>query len=393
MKVYYMSNKLYEMNFSTSCPVLFGMGAAEKVGEKIKELGSNKIFLVCDKGVKSTGLVDKIQDYLKTEKLDVVLFDGVQSDPPDTMIDEAGNIMKSTKCDGIVSIGGGSTMDTGKALMVLSTNEGSITDYCLDPMAERKEGIPLILLPTTSGTGSEVSAGAVITVTSLGIKAGIGGVLPSLAIIDPTLCAGMPPYITATTGMDTLAHAIEELLSAQNNLKVEILAERAVELVFKSLKKAVENGSDMEARSDMCIAAYLGGLGLSEVFMPFGHAIAHTIGAKYHIAHGEICAVVTPSTVKFLGPHYPKKIQIIANAMGLKFSSDLENDELAKLIADRITGFRKELGLKNLKELGVTEADLDIISEDSLTDIQMIFAEYEPAKEDILKLLKEDYTA
>lgn len=385
-------NQLYEMRHTSSCPVIFGVDAAQNVGTKTKEFGCKKILLVCDKGVRSTGMVDKIEEYLKNEKIDVVIFDGILPDPPDTMVDQVSALFKSENCDGIVAIGGGSTLDTAKAVKKMSKNMGKCRDFCLDYTLGTNPGVPLITLPTTSGTGAEVSNGSVITLVDYdGMKAGLPGVLPDLAIIDPTLCTGMPPYITATTGMDALAHAIEQLLTPQLNLNVDVLAAHAVELIYKSLQKAVDKGSDIDARFDMCYAAYLGGVGLCEVYLPFGHAIAHTIGARKHIAHGAVCAIATPCTIRFLGSHYPEKMKIMAKAMGIAFNDDTSTEDLVQKCSDSVKALLKSIGLKSPKELGLTLEDLDELSEASLHDGLMTLACYKPTKEDILKLLKEDY--
>jgi alcohol dehydrogenase len=347
--------------------------------------------VITDKGVRSTGLVDKIVTYLKDTSLQIVIFDGVLPDPPDTMVDVCADLFRAEKCDGIVGIGGGSTLDTAKAIKKMSRNEGKCSSFLYDFSYGPNPGVPLITIPTTSGTGAEVSSAAVITISEFGVKGGIANILADLAIIDPLFCEGMPSYITATTGMDALAHAVEELLTPQHNLNIDVLAGHAVELIFRSLKKAVDNGSDLDARFDMCYAAYIGGLGICEVYLPFGHAIAHTIGAKKHIAHGALCAVATPCTIRFLGPHYPEKMKIMAKAMKIPLDENTGTEELVKKCADAVVALRKSMGLKNYKELGLTMADLDELAAESLNEVSMNFACYDPTKEDILELFKEYY--
>ena len=384
---------LYEMNLAYKTPVLFGIGAAEKVGIKAKEFGCGKIFLVTDKGVKATGMVDKIETYLKNQGLEVYVFDDVVSDPPDTKIDESAAVFKKEKCDGIVAIGGGSSLDTGKCLKKMSRNEGKAAEFCLDFNLGTTPGVPLITMPTTSGTGAEVSTGAVVTLTEFGIKGGMTNLIPDLAIIDPVLCSGMPSYITAATGMDVLAHVVEEILTISHNLNMDVLACHAVKLVYKSLKKAVENGSDLDARSDMCYAAYIGGVGICEVMLSFGHASAHTIGARKHLMHGALVALTTPGTIRILGPHLPDKMKLLAEAMEIPFDEKTSNDELVKKCSDRVIALRKSIGLKNFKELGLTMEDLDELTDHILDDIMMNFCCCDVTKQDIMKFFKEDYEA
>jgi alcohol dehydrogenase len=248
-------------NINHMTPVLFGEGTSLQTGERLKALGCKKVLAVYDKGVKQAGITEKIIESIKEQGIEVAVFDGVKADPPDTMIDEGAEVGRKAGVDGVVGIGGGSTMDTAKTINLLLNNPGKVQDY-MGTGKELKPGKNLILLPTTSGTGSEVTMFAVITDTAdENKKKGLAGPLvrANLAIVDPVLTAGMPPSITADTGMDAYAHAVEAIMGNNRNPMSDLLGEQAISLVMRYLPKAVKNGKDMEARTQMSYAAMLAG--------------------------------------------------------------------------------------------------------------------------------------
>jgi alcohol dehydrogenase len=238
-------------------------------------------------------------------------------------------------------------MDTAKAVNILLTNPSPIGKYLPGPgMSFAKPGKALILIPTTSGTGSEVTPIAVLTITERHAKGGIMGPAcrASLAIVDPSLAAGMPPSITADTGMDAFAHAAEAITSIQANPMSDILAEKAIGLICAYLPKVVKDGTDMEARTNMSFAAMLAGYAFSDAITHFGHAIGHSLGAKYHIPHGNACGIALPGVMEFVAKAVPERVRYVGKAMGLDMPDTLSIEQTGKRVADAIRALSAEIG-------------------------------------------------
>ena len=251
-------------------PVLFGCGTSKLTGEKAKELGCKKVLYVAGKGVKAAGIADKIADSLRAAGIDMAWYDGVVPDPPDYVVEEAAAFGRAEEVDGIVALGGGSAMDIGKAVRVLLTYPSPVSlyycSYDTPPLDETKMK-PLILLPTTAGTGSETSPGAVVTDSTTKIK-NLVNVGINLGIVDPELTVGLPPTITANTGIDALSHAVEALTSIQPNRFSEVLGKEVISLISKYLPIAYRDGSNIEAREAMSFAATLATICVRGPFYP-----------------------------------------------------------------------------------------------------------------------------
>jgi alcohol dehydrogenase len=374
--------------------VLFGEHAAEQAGERMKGLGCTKVVCIYDAGVKDAGIVDPIVESLENAGLKVVHYGGVLADPPDTIVNECGELARKEKVDGIVGVGGGSTLDTAKGVNVLLGNPGKIGTYFAGPDAlPHKPGKPLVLIPTTSGTGSEVTYVSVITNTATKLKGGVIGpaTIASLAIVDPLLTLGMPPEITAATGMDTFAHALEAYTSAGNNIMSDLLAEEAIGLVARYLPKAVKNGSDVEARTKMSFACLIAGMSFNDAIPHFGHAFAHTLGAFHHIPHGTGCAIAQPGVIEVVAGTMPKKVRRVGELMGLKPGGDLSPARLSKQVYDRIAAFNKEVGIPTLKQLNIKESDLPAIAETMMGDVCFTGLPVKLEQQDVLKVILRMY--
>ncbi len=368
--------------------VLFGEHASDQTGERTKALGCSKVLLVYDKGVKEAGVVGPIVENLKNAGLDIVQYDGVLPDPPDTMVNQCGELARREKVDGIVGVGGGSTMDTAKAVNVMLGNPGPIENYYPGPGSPvQKPGKPLVLLPTTAGTASEITHVAVLSRTATGAKQGVLGpnVIATLAIVDPLLTLGLPPAITAATGMDTFAHALEAYTAAFRNMMSDTLSEKAIELTFKYLPRAVKNGSDIEARTNMCYACLIAGMAFTDAKTHFGHAFGHSLGAKHHISHGIGCAIAQPGVIGIAADLMPEKVRRVGELMGLTLGANLSSAELGKRVSERIVAFNKEIGLPTLKGLNIKESDCAPLAEGIMKDICF---QYMPVKLDMQGVLK-----
>ncbi len=381
------------VNFSRTVPVLFGPGAALRTGLKVKQLGVQNVLCVYDKGIKQAGIADIIVDNLKAAGINVVEYDGVEEDPPDSMINEAAEFANAEQVDGIVGVGGGSTMDTAKAINVLLNNPPPISLYYAGSGNEMKPSKVMVLIPTTAGTGSEVTNISVVSDTGSDSKKGVLGpaALATLAIVDPELLLRLPPKITAATGMDAFAHAVEALSSEGMNPMSDVLAEKAVALITQNLAKAVQDGSDLDARTNMMFASLIAGIAFNDTMPHWGHAIAHTLGARFHIPHGIGCALALPATVEHVADAVPEKIRQAGQAMGLSLPADMPSAELGATVAEAIRNLNREVGIPSLKEFKVEEASLEQLPGAVLADDCAMFGPKRASAGQVLSMLKKTY--
>ena len=285
------------MPFQIGVPQFFGIGASNLVGAKLTALGCKKVLIICDKGVEDAGLTKKVADNITEAGIENITFNGVLPDPPDTLIAEVDAAVKANAVDGLVAVGGGSSIDTAKAASLLSTNEGPINRF-FDLTTPRKPGIPLIVIPTTAGTGSEVSGGGVITDTSTQVKK-VFITAPTLALIDPEMTVGVPAKVTAACAFDVLAHCLDAIFSVHAGATCKLVAYNGVQLFKDSLLAVYNDGSNIEARSAMAQASNIGGMCISCGGINVNHALAHSLGARYHVAHGAACYTFMPACLEF----------------------------------------------------------------------------------------------
>lgn len=350
--------------FSSPNPLLFGIGTSKLVGEKLKELGCTKVLVVYDAGIKSAGVADKIIGLINEAGIETVTYDGVQADPPDWSVDEAGTLGIREKVDGVVGVGGGSSLDTAKGAKLLQTNPPPINQYFGREGVVTKPSVPLVVIPTTAGTGSECTPGGVITDTKNNIKTNIAGVgcAVTLGIADPELTLGLPPSVTASTGMDALCHAVESYTSQRANSFSELTGREAFNLVGQYLVRAFENGSDLEARKGMMLAATLGGISMSGALCHLAHDIGKVLGAKFHIPHGNGCASCLPQVLEVIAPAVPEKVKEITIALGGTVSNGAAPEEIGKAAYETVLTLMRRLKLPSLKEFGAkngfTKGDL-----------------------------------
>ena len=374
---------------SPKSEVLFGEHESYHTGKKTVALGCTKVLCVYDKGVADAGLVSPIIENMEKAGLEIVQYGSVLADPPDTMVDECGELARREKVDGIVGVGGGSTLDTAKMVNVLLTNPGSILQYLL-PVGKHVAGKPLVLIPTTAGTASEITHVAVVSNTAAGTKNGVGGpaTIASLAIVDPLLTVSMPPHITAATGMDTFAHALEAYTSSGWSLMSDLLAERAIELVFKYLPKAVKNGSDVEARTQMSFACLIAGMSFNDAMIHYGHAFGHVLGAIHHVPHGVACAIAMPGVIDVVSELMPDKVRRVGEIMGLRLGKRLTPAQVGAAVSERIVAFNEEIGIPTLKKLKLKESDLLPIAQAATGDVGFLFMPRRLSTADVLAIVK-----
>ena len=353
--------KSYQVRFPRG--VHFGLGVSEKAGEIAKSYGGKRIFIVTDRMLKTPGIIEKINQILSKSGLQPVVYDGVVTEPTTQQVEEGLAIYKKENCDAIIALGGGACLDAGKGIAVLATNGGRLQDY--EGRGKiRVPKAPLICIPTTAGTGSEVSWGAVITDTERKVKFIVHSPLniPEEAIEDPLLTLSMPPSITASSGMDALTHAIEGFISAREANQgfgtsplIQYFALPAIELIGQNLRKAWANGRDVEARSNMLMGQLLAGFTFANNGTTLAHGMARPLGAYFHIPHGLANAICLPRVMEFTWIAVPDKFARIAGAMGEDVSG-LSQNAAAQKAVEAVSKLAGDIQVPKLRDL-VKEQD------------------------------------
>ncbi|WP_259455606.1 iron-containing alcohol dehydrogenase [Bacillus sp. PK3_68] len=315
-----------EFEFGIPSQVTFGAGSVKKIGEVLAELHAKKVLCVYDQGVKQAGIIDQVFTYLEESGVTIIEFANVVPNPPDTILEEGADLAVQENVDAIIAIGGGSPIDAAKAINVLTTNPGPIHQY---------EGLnlvknptkPLIAIPTTAGTGSEVTAVTVITDTKGAKKMVIGGrhCGADVALVDPELTVGLPPAVTAATGMDALTHAIESYVSKLASVPSEINSLKAVELIYNNLEEAYKNGSNIEARTNMLLGSMMAAYAFNSALLGLVHAIAHPLSVYCGLPHGVANACMLPDVMEYNAQDatVQKRFKDIAQVMGLPIGGSL----------------------------------------------------------------------
>ncbi len=364
-----------ESIFNSPNPILFGIGSAQTVGEKLRGYGCKKVLVIYDRGIKAAGIADKIIDIIKKSGIETVCYDNVQADPPIWSVEEAGALGVREGIDGVVGVGGGSSLDTAKAAKLLQTNPPPLRQYFGRVGVVTKPSVPLIVIPTTAGTGSECTPGGVITDTERNIKTNISGVGCSvnLGIVDPELMLNLPKSVTASTGLDALCHSVESYTSAMANSISSVLGREGIRLAGKYLVRACDNGkNDIEAREGMAKAASLGGMAMSGAFCHLCHDIGRSLGAKFHIPHGNGCAITLPQVLEVIAPYKTEEVKYIAECLGAEISADASAGEVGKAAYKAASRLLKDTGLPGMKALGLNKDELlAVVPDEVVMQIEM----------------------
>lgn len=342
--------------WNTFCPTLFGTGASKEVGEKAKGLGMHKVMVCTEQALCEFQVATQVIDVLKESGLEVFVFDKCKADAPSSICDEGAAYVREHGIDGIVAVGGGSTLDTAKAIgIIISQNGKTIRDYY--GIGEDAHKMKLITLSTTAGTGSEISQWAVIGDEITGAKE-MPIYKPDLAIVDPVLTYSLPAGATAATGMDVLAHCVEALTNRNYNPYGYIFAKEGIRLTLQYLPLAVKEPKNAEAREKMALAANLGGMAISACGCQIGHSFAQTFGAVNHVPHGLGCAWGLPGVMIYTATYGERaNLEATADAMDVAYTKDTDTMELAEALAKKVTALMRELGIKSLKDSGYTLED------------------------------------
>ncbi len=381
-------------SYSVFVPPLMGSGASLRTGIKVRELGCTKVMVVYDKGIEDLGIAGTIVENIQNAGVETICYNKVLPDPPDTMIEEAGEIARNEKVDGIVAIGGGSAMDSAKGINVLINNEPPIMKY-FGVQDNIKPGLPMIFIPTTSGTGSEVTNMTVISCVSTGKKESVVSpvCVASLAILDPDLTLGLPPKLTAITGIDALAHAVEALTGGQANPLSDALARDAIRLIHKWLPIAYRDGANLEAREHMLLGSMFAGMAFTNALVHLGHSIGHTLGAQFHIPHGIACGIALPEVMEYAAKTEYKKVKMVCECLGAGLAEDAGPEEIGATAKEALRSFIKSVGMPNLKDLGISLEDTLKVAPLVTTDASFAIVPYRITAAKIAQILESAYDA
>lgn len=340
---------MLNFNFYQPVKILYGVDSIQQLPEAILQSGYSHPFVVHDQGVKEVGIVDKITSALDAGKMGYTLYGDVIAEPPTTSVDTGYEAFQHSGADCIIAVGGGSSMDTAKGINILRYNEGPILKYA-DPSVPMNPCPGIITIPTTSGTGSELSNALVLTDLSNHTKhliLCING-MAEFAVVDPALIIGTPPAVTMNTGLDAFAHLSESYLTVTGNLMTQLVGEKFMTDVVKWLPIAVADGNNIEAREHMAIAASIGGWMLATAYAM--HGIAHSIGAAFGIPHGAACSYTNPYFFNWFATEIPDRVQKIGEILGATFTGNESNAEVGAITRDAYIAFTDALGLPPIEK-------------------------------------------
>jgi len=354
--------------------MVHAIGALSALGDEAKALGLRRPLIVTDQGLVKAGLLDEAKKPLQAKGLDVVVYAEVRANPGIALVDAGARYYKSEKCDGLVAIGGGSSIDTAKGIGVVAVHGGSIVQYewGKDPIHSRIP--PLIAVPTTAGTGSEVTLWAVITDPDRKIKFNVGGtpnIAAWVALVDPNLTLNLPAGVTAGTGMDALTHAIECYTMAYHQPFTDAVALLAMEYCGRYLRVAFAQSHNLEARYHMSLAAMLAGLAYGTDSAGAAHAMSQTAGGVHDAPHGALTARLLAPVMEYNVPGEPERFARIAQALGLEVHGK-SVWKSAEASVEYVYQLTEDLEIPSLNELGFSEEEIPLLSEKAAADSQSI---------------------
>lgn len=350
--------------FQTTPRIVMGPGSADGVAAEVKRLRADKIMIITDPGLVKTGIVDRFEGLLKKAGFSLGRFDAVEPDPRFEVASQAAEFTKSSGADLILGVGGGSSLDIAKVASILVTNAQPIDSLFGIDLVEAP-GLPLILVPTTAGTGSEVTPIAILSDDQEKLKKGIVSprLFPASAILDPELTLGLPPSVTAATGMDALIHAVEAYTSRNATPLTDLLAVQAMKLIFENIRTAYANGSDLHARSNMLEGSMLAGMAFANAGVTAVHAFAYPIGAEFHIPHGVANSIMLAAVMEFNMLGNLRKFAQMAELFG-EDTVGLSERKSAQLAVEALRTLAADLRVpSHLSEFGVKEEDIPSLAE------------------------------
>jgi len=337
-----------------------GLDSLGVLSDEVRSFDPHRLLIVTDPNMERLGYLEKVMRQLPQVEAEV--FSEVRGEPSPGELERLAAHVRREKYDLILGLGGGSVMDSAKVASISATNEGSVEDFIgVDRVDE--EGLPLICIPTTSGTGSEVTKYAVIRYEKTKKAISSNLIIPDVAVVDPLLTVSLPPRLTAYTGLDALSHAVEAMISAWATPFTDALALGAIRMIFRYLRRACEDGGDLEARYNMSVAATLAGLSFNEPRTLLAHSVGQTIGPIYDLPHGLSVAVSLPYILDFYMSSSADKIAMISEAAGIH-SAEMSDEENARRLIRWLVRFYRELGIPlSIRELGASQRDIEELAE------------------------------
>ncbi|MCG3884500.1 L-threonine dehydrogenase [Photobacterium leiognathi] len=346
-----------------------GKGCLPEAVGAIKGHGFKKALIVTDAVLNKIGTVSAVTKYLDDAEIEYVIYDQTQPNPTIKNVDDGLKLLKENNCDFVISIGGGSPHDCAKGISLLATNSGKISDYegvNRSPLPQ----LPLVAINTTAGTASEMTKFAIITDPDRHIKMAIvdKNTTPIMSVNEPELMIAKPPALTAATGMDALTHAIEAYVSTAASPITDAVAIKAIELIQANLRVAVKNGNDITARDQMAYAQFMAGMAFNNASLGYVHAMAHQLGGYYNLPHGVCNAILLPHVQNFNLTSSAERLRDVAEAMGVD-TKDMTTVGAAKSAIEAIIALSIDVDIpRGLKELGVKEADFNVLADNALKD-------------------------
>ena len=368
---------------------LMGIGCSKETGAQAKALGAKNLLIVTDVTLRNLGVADTIKKSVEAEGLKAVIFDGAEANPTDKNVHAGVKVYTDNKCDGIITLGGGSPHDCGKGIGLVVANGGNIRDF--EGLNKATKSMPPFLaINTTAGTASEMTRFCIITNTDTHVKMAIVDwrTTPNIAINDPLLMVGMPASLTAATGMDALTHAVEAYVSIAATPVTDACATKAIQLIAQWLSRAVANGEDLAARDAMAYAEYLAGMAFNNASLGYVHAMAHQLGGLYNLPHGVCNAILLPHVSQFNLIAAPERFAEIASALGENVVG-LSTVEAGQKAINRIKSLSASIGIPaNLSVLGVKEADLVTMAHNAKKDACQLTNPRKATLEEVVAIFK-----
>lgn len=387
-----------ERNYDFMMPSVnfFGPGVIAKVGDRAKLLNMTKVLIVTDPFLRNleNGPVKQTEASLQTAGVDYVIFDGIEPNPKVRNVMAGAEFYRANNCDSIITIGGGSSHDGGKGIGIILTNGEDVTKLAgIETLANPLP--PLMAVNTTAGTASEVTRHAVITNEETKLKFVVVSWrnVPLVSFNDPTLMLGVPPKLTASTGMDALCHSVESYVSEDRNPITDAQAKQSIQLIGKYLRRAVANGNDLEARTNMAYASLLAGMAFNNANLGYVHAMAHQLGGQYDAPHGVSCAVLMPTVERYNLITAPERFKDIAIFLGEKVDglSDLDAAEKGIKAIERLS---TDVGIPaNIKALGAKPEDFKMLAENALKDGNAFSNPRKGNVQEVIDLFQQAYDA
>ena len=372
--------------------VHYGAGKVSELGSLLRSINASKILIVTDRGIVASGIVKKCTDAIMSEHIRFSLFDGVEPNPTTDSVEKGLTLVKHKSIDAIVAVGGGSSIDAAKAINVLLANGGQVADYNGFNQIKKK-GLPLIAIPTTAGSGSEMTSYILISdaETHQKIVCSDPKIIPDIAILDPTLTLSLPPAVTIETGVDALSNGIESYVSNAANSYSELFSLRAIEIIAQNIMRVYQEPSNLDARGQMLIGSNIGGLAVHLSSIGAAHSMANPLTKHFNITHGIAVGMVLPYVMLFNTPSQPKKYKQIALALGVKSEEGEDDRSVGRKGAIKLRSLLDHLSLpNNLLKMGVNEDLIPTMAQEALAQLSI---DYNPVKPDLQQMKDLFYSA